>query len=129
MLNEERIKQMTRIAIIEQNSTRKLHPYLHYRRKDYISLCMLLHFIIGTIVFLLVCVGIAAYLVYTLVINVDIELFSTAGVQVLVAYAVYMLAYMLVIFRRSSKRYDEGAAVAKRLRKRYKALESISQQQ
>ncbi len=127
MLSEERIKQMTRIAIIEQNNTRKLHPFLHYRRKDYISICMILHLIIGTVVFMAVCAGVAAYLVYSLVINVDFDLFSTAGIEVLVAYVIYILAYMLIIFRRSRKRYDEGVAVAKQLRKRYKTLESISQ--
>ncbi len=123
MLNESRIKLMTRTAILEQNGAKDLDPYLRYRRQDYIGLCMLAHLILGTAVFGAVCVGMAAYLVYNYVINVDMELFSTAGIGMLMAYSIYIITYLLIVYLRSSRRYDKGAALARTLRKHYSALD------
>ena len=42
MLNEERVKQMTKIAMFEQREKRDILPMMHYGKRDYLALHLIL---------------------------------------------------------------------------------------
>ena len=51
MLNEERIRSMTRLAIYENNEGKKTIPLSHYYKSDYVSKSLMKSFVYGTISF------------------------------------------------------------------------------
>ncbi len=48
MLSEQRVMHMTKMAMIEDKQGRKLGPAIHYRKRDYLSLCTLGGVFLGT---------------------------------------------------------------------------------
>ena len=38
MLNEQRVRQMTKLAMFEKENGRKIQPALQYNKKDYVSM-------------------------------------------------------------------------------------------
>lgn len=53
MLNQERICEMTRLAIFDKTDGEECRPMIQYFRNDYIAKELLKSFITGTIAFLL----------------------------------------------------------------------------
>ena len=53
MINEDRVRHMTRIAIYEKEEGRNLNPMMHYSRKDYLALHTILNVVTGTVFYFL----------------------------------------------------------------------------
>ena len=51
MLSEQRVMHMTKMAMIEDKQGRKLGPAIHYRKRDYLSLCTLGGVFLGTLIY------------------------------------------------------------------------------
>lgn len=126
MLNEEKIRLMTDIAVFEKNNGRRMTGITGYFKSDYISRNMMR----GFLSYSLCCVLI---LVIWALFNMDIFL-STLGLDALVSltkrvvifYVTGLAIYMALIYKVYAKRYDYEArknriytAKLKHLDKRY----------
>lgn len=126
MLNEEKIRLMTDIAIFEKHNEHRMTGITRYFKSDYISRNMMR----GFLSFSLCCVLI---LITWGLLNVDLFL-STLGLDALVSiaeksvyfYLIGLVAYMALIYVVYSERYDQEArknriytAKLKHLDKRY----------
>lgn len=123
MLNEERIKLMTRMASYEAGEGRKNMNIGKYFRGDYIGIQVLKSIISATIAFaicfaLYVFYGFETYLqdVYKM------DLLEMAK-NILIVYAVFVVGYGIVSYIVYSRRYNQAR---KSLKKYYNNLKKLS---
>ena len=83
MINEEKVKIMTKLAMYEQGKGRKYLPVSRYYRSDYIGLAMIKNFFLVTIGYCLILAGIAAYFAEYLIDNVHKMNLVSLGVEVI----------------------------------------------
>ncbi len=108
MLNEERIRLMTKMAAYEENEGKKTIPISNYFRGDYISFQVVKGAISATIAFALV---IAMYVYYDLEIFLeDIYKMDLVALlkTVLTTYACILIGYMLISYIVYSYRYTKA---------------------
>jgi ABC-type bacteriocin/lantibiotic exporter with double-glycine peptidase domain len=129
MLSEERVKLMTRMAMFEKKEGRKLQPAKKYKKRDYISLCTIRGFLLGTLVYGLVYLGILAVLFTTVMLNLSIMNILVCLVLGILLYVLYLFFYLGLIRRRAARHYDAGKRRMKKLRQWYLQLEQIYQKE
>ena len=129
MLNEERVKHMTRMAMVEEKENRKLRPVLYYSKKDYLSLCTIGGVFAGTLVYGILYVGAVAILFGTFFVNLSLVGLILGILLGLVLYVLYLYYYLRSVRRRARKRYDEGAALVRQLRRDYRILNEMYQKE
>lgn len=101
MLNEERIKLMTKLALYEQKEGKKDIPMSRYYKGDYVSYHMIRSGILATIGFLLcVAVWFAFHLSYFMEENniVKLDVMTAIGKNVLIIYILFMAAYQAITY-------------------------------
>jgi Flp pilus assembly protein TadB len=125
MLSEERVKLMTRMAMCEEKEGRKIQPAKKYRKRDYVSLCTIGGFFLGTICYGVVYLGILAVLFSTVLINLHLLTFLICVIAGILLYILYMYLYLQSVRKRARHRYDEGMELIKKLRQDYLRLEEI----
>ena len=118
MLNEERIRSMTKLAIYETNEGKKIIPLSHYYKSDYVSKSLMKTFVYGTISF-----GImfGMWMIY----QMDNAKKSTFGgnleefiIQVILLYLIFMILYLLITYIYASITFSKS----KKSIKKYLAL-------
>ena len=123
MLNEERIKLMTKMASYEANEGKRNASIGNYYRGDYISKQVIKSIICATIAFIVV---FALYVLY------DFELFMSeiynmdllqAGKMILVAYVAFTLVYSIISYLVYTTRYGKAK---KRLKTYYNNLKKLA---
>lgn len=123
MLNEERIKLMTKMASYEQREGRKNVSIGNYFRSDYISIQVLKALGSATIAFLII---FALYIFYDFEVFMQdiykMDLFSFAR-NVLMYYVFFVAAYGVVAYLVCSSRY---AKVKKSLKCYYQNLKKLN---
>lgn len=129
MINEERVRHMTKIAIYEKEEGRSLAPMMHYSRKDYLALHTILSFITGTVFYLLLYAGTVMLLLMEVLPNLHTILVIIGAVIGFLVYIIYMYFYLRLMHRRAEQRYDRGRQKLKRLAGEYKILEEMYQQE
>ncbi len=98
MINEKKVRLMTKLAAYEQREGKKYTPIINYFRTDYISLHMLKSFVAGTIAFASV---IGVYFFYNFevimgdIYNIDLLAF---GKKMLTVYIICMAVYLLITY-------------------------------
>ncbi len=126
MLNEDKIRLMTSIAMFEKREGRAIFPASRYFKNDYISSRMLRSFFFYTFSYLLCMLVWVLYHLERLLNAIDLDevigLAKTAGLLYLAGLAVYLFVTFLVY----RKRYEYArrgmkvyVAKLKRLEKRY----------
>lgn len=125
MLSEERVKHMTKMAILEKREGRKLQPALKYRKKDYLEMCVIINVFLGTLVYGILYLLVIGVLFSTVLMNLRIFSFVLCLVLGLLFYVIYMYLYLKSIRKKYTRKYDEGLEVAKELRRHYQILEQM----
>lgn len=105
MINEEKVKVMTKLAMYEQGEGRKYLPISKYYRSDYIGLALIKNFFLVTIGYALVLAGIAAYFSEYLLNNIHKMNLVSLGVSVLVGYLILLAAYSALTYIQYSVKY------------------------
>ena len=114
MLNEERIRLMTKMASYEAGEGKEHMPIKQYYRKDYISFEMMKTFVTSTVAFgiLFVC-----WVIY----NMDSLADFLAGkelpdlaVSILIKYAAFICVYQVIAYLVYSRRYKKVTASMKK---------------
>lgn len=123
MLNEDRIKLMTRMASYEANEGKKMIPIGNYFRNDYISFQLVKTAISATVAFGLI---LAAYIYYDYesflqdIYKIDMMALAKTIVTI---YATAVGCYMLIAYIVYSYRYSQAK---KSLKNYYQALKKLS---
>ncbi len=125
MLNQERVCEMTRLAIFDQNEGEECKPMIQYFRSDYVGKELLRSLFYGTMAFGL------AFVMWVLC-NVE-ELLETLTFATLQEIAVeagkyyigFMAVYLLVTVIVYQRRYTIGR---KKLKKYYAHLKNVEKQ-
>ena len=123
MLNEEKIKLMTRMAAYEENEGKRSMQIGNYFRSDYIGLQVMKSVISATIAFAIV---IAMYIFYDFESVIkeiyQVDLLAT-GKQILIAYVVFVGSYAVITYIIYAYRYTKAK---KSLKKYYTHLTELS---
>ena len=122
MINEERVKHMTSMAIFEKELGPEYQPMLRYSRKEYVALYGWGGFLTGTLFFGIIYVAIIIYIAGNVLENITtmyILLMILAG---MLAYALYIIIHVHNTRRRAAKQYRKGKRLIKELALRYSKL-------
>lgn len=108
MLNEERIKLMSRMAAYEENEGRHNMAIGNYFRSDYISLQLLKSVISATITYVII-LGIFTFYDFETVMKemYQVDLLAT-GKQLLLYYVIFTGIYTLISYIVYSYRYNRA---------------------
>lgn len=108
MINEERVRQLYKVAMYEQREE-KLHRQIgKYYRSDYIGKEILKSIFTGSVayIFLLVLVAVSQWEKYMSMVNqMDI---SSMLMPLLVVYVAYMAVYLIVTYMFFKVRYEDN---------------------
>lgn len=129
MLSEERVKHMTKIAMFEQKEMKKIQPVLKYRKKDYLSICMLANVFLASFLYLAAYGLVVVLLFSTVFTNLHMIGLVLGLVLGILLYIVYMYFYLGYIRKQYVRRYDEGVELTKTLRREYQALLKMYEQE
>lgn len=125
MVNEEKVRMMTKIAIYEEGRGRKTLPMGEYYRRDYISKQLIKSLFLGTIAF---CICVALWIGYgfdyliTYFVSLDI---SHMLLVMLMLFTAFMTIYLLFTYILSARNYRRGMKSRKVYEKALKRLESM----
>lgn len=122
MINEDRVRHMTSIAIFEKELGPEYQPMLRYSKKEYVALHGWGGFLAGTLFFVAIYIGIVLYIAGNLLDNITtmyILLMILAG---MLAYALYIIIHVHNTRRRAAKQYRRGKRLIKELAAKYSKL-------
>ena len=111
MLNEEKIRQMTELALLKKRKGEQMFEIDNYFKEDYVGKQMLKSFFIYTFCFILIIVLAVLYNLEDLVISVNtVGMYS---VFYIVIYILGLIAFEMITYRFFSKKYDEAQRILK----------------
>ena len=105
MINEEKVKVMTKIAMYEQGEGKKYLPISKYYRSDYIGLALIKNFFLVTLGYLLVIAAVAAYFGEYLMENIHKMNLVAMGIYIIVGYVAALIAYSVLTYIQYSVKY------------------------
>ncbi|MCR5272874.1 MAG: hypothetical protein K6E13_07825 [Lachnospiraceae bacterium] len=108
MVNEDKIKAMTKLAVYDQRESRKCAPMVEYFRSDYIGKELLKSFVMGTIAYMLLT---AVWLLNNadeLIANLYRLDFMELGLDILQKYVGFCVVYMIITYIVYAVRYSRG---------------------
>ncbi len=106
MLNNDKIRLMTKLALYEQKEGKKDIAGGKYYRSDYVSLAMINSAIIATLAYILILGSIVLVNIETVLSVMTAFDMLELGRIVVVAYIIYMLIYLTITYIISRLRYD-----------------------
>ena len=126
MLNEEKIRLMTGIAMFEKKAEKESFPVNRYFKSDYVGIHMIRSFISYTITCILCFTLWLLYQFEDILNTMDIEVLISWGRTIGIYYAAGLVIYLLITHRVYSRRYDAALknmkiyqAKLRRLERRY----------
>lgn len=108
MINEERVKQLYKIALYEQSNGREQQQFGQYYQADYIGKEMIKSIFTGTIAFGCMCIlwVLGTWEEFLDSIN-NLQVVGTA-VRVVIVYVIFMILYLAATYVIYLLRYREG---------------------
>ncbi len=125
MLSEKRVIKMTRMAMDEKNDARYYLPVANISKKDYVGAYGVVAFIIGTITYAAILLGVMAVLFNSVIVNIDETLILLIGVLGILGYLFHLFLYIFFTRRRAAKRYKVGREALERRIRSIRELEEI----
>ena len=123
MINEEKVKIMTKIAMYEQGKGRRYLPVSKYYRSDYIGLTLIKNSFLVTIGYALAIAAVAVYFGEYLMENIHKMNLVSMGIYIIVGYAVVLVVYSVLTYIQYSVRYYKAK---KSVREYYSQLTELS---
>lgn len=108
MLNEEKVKVMTRLSMYEHGEGRKYLPVSKYYRSDYIGLALIKNFFLVTIGYVLILAGVAAYFAEYLMDNIHKMNLVNLGIYAILGYVGMLIFYSILTYVQYSIRYHRA---------------------
>ncbi len=126
MLNEERIRLMTKMASYETREGKEHMPIKQYYRRDYISYEMMKTFVTSTIAFGILFLCWVIYKMDSLADFLTGKELPDVAVSILIKYAVFICIYQVIAYFVYSRRYKRATAS---MRKYYATLKKVERLQ
>ena len=126
MINEEKVKIMTKLAMYEQGKGRKYLPVSKYYRSDYIGLALIKNFFLVTIGYCLSVAAVAVYFGEYLLENIHKMNLIMLGVYIVIGYLIVLVAYSVLTYYRAKKSVREYYSQLTELNKIYAREEKKS---
>ncbi|MCI8635491.1 MAG: hypothetical protein HFJ05_07810 [Eubacterium sp.] len=114
MLNQERVCEMTRLAIFDQGEGRECRPMIQYFRKDYIARELLKSFITGTVAFFVCVAALGLYHLEELMEQINILDIPKLAVRGILIYMACMAVYLSITYAVYHIRYTKGRQKVKK---------------
>nr|WP_294658617.1 hypothetical protein [uncultured Blautia sp.] len=105
MINEEKVKIMTKLAMYEQGKGKKYLPISRYYRSDYIGLALIKNFFLVTFGYVLIVAAVAVYFGDFLLENIHKMNMITLGIYLVAGYVIVLVAYSVLTYIQYSLRY------------------------
>ena len=105
MINEEKVKIMTKLAMYEQGRGRKHLPVSRYYRSDYIGLALIKNFFLVTIGYVLIVAAVAVYFGEYLLENIHKMNLIMLGVYIVIGYLIVLVMYSILTYIQYSVKY------------------------
>ena len=105
MINEEKVKIMTKIAMYEQGKGRKYLPVSKYYRSDYIGLALIKNFFLVTIGYIMAVAAVAVYFGEHLMENLHKMNLVSMGVYIIAGYVAALVGYSILTYIQYSVKY------------------------
>lgn len=129
MINEERVRQMTRMAIYEEGEGKHYIPMTQYFRHDYVGKELVKSVITGTIAFLLFCVIYVSCELEYFMDNINKLDIMGFGTEIFLYYIIFMATYLIVTYVVYNVRYTVGRAHIKQFYTHLKKVNRIYEQE
>ena len=125
MLNEEKVKIMSHLAMYEKGEGRRYLPVSRYYRSDYIGLALIKNFFLVTIGYVLGLAGVAAYFSEYLMDNVNKINLIAVGIYIVVGYVIVLVVYSILTYIQYSVKYHRAKKSVKEYYQDLTRLEKI----
>jgi len=125
MLNEDRVRHMTKMAMFEKETGRKIQPALQYSKRDYISMRLSRGIISGTLIYMLAFGAIFILLFATVFTNMHVFIALLLLLVGVLLYIIFLYYYLHSIRRHAKKEYQVAAKDVKKLQKDLQLLEEM----
>ena len=124
MINEEKVKQLYRVALHEQEEEKQHRQIGRYYRNDYIAKEMLKSIFTGTMAYLFMSALWLAADWRNVLERIDEKEFFSIGMPAVVIYVIYMVVYLLITYMVYKANYAESS---KRIKKYETELMHLNQ--
>lgn len=105
MVNENKVRLMTQIAIYEKHEGRQYLPVSKYYRSDYIGLALIKNFFIVTFGYVMILACLAVYYLEYLLNNIHRMNLLILGSELLIGYALMLIVFSVFTYVQYSVRY------------------------
>lgn len=124
MIQQEKLKTMTQLALYEKKKKKQDISVYHYERQDYIHFKSLKTMIAATAAFLIIVGFVAAWNIEVIISHFDTYDYKKIGLAVLAAYLVFLFFYTKITAGRSQEQYN---LVRPRIRRYYRNLKKMEE--
>lgn len=129
MLNEKKIKLMTKLALFEEKEGKENIKLDQYYRIDYIRYQVMKTMVSVTIGYLLILLSIIIYQAEYLLDNITTIHYKTIGIYALFVYLFVLILYSFIIGIISYFNYERSKKKMKRYKKNLKTLRQFYQEE
>ena len=134
MLNEDKIRLMTGIAMYDKKAEKDIFPVSRYFKSDFISSHMIRSFLTYTFAFLIFLAVWILYQIEDIFNSMDITVLISSAKYIGILYAAGLFLYSLVTYLVYAKRYETASkslrvyqAKLRRLEKKYSSQDGQSE--
>lgn len=125
MLNKDRIRLMTRLAVYEQGEGKEYIPMSRYRRKDYVAVQMIKTYICSTIAFGILSLLRILYEAETWLETLYQMDYQEYAIDILIQYLFFTVVYQAIAWVIYSRHYQKGQKNLKQYHSRLKKVEKL----
>ena len=129
MINEEKVKIMTKLAMYEQGKGRKYLPVSRYYRSDYIGLALFRNFFLASIGYLVILLLVGAYFAEFLAEHLHTLNVTWIGMMIVGGYLVTIGVYSVVTYTLHTIRYGRAQKGAAAYERRLRELEALYEEE
>ena len=123
MLNENKVKMMTKMAIYEKNEGKKMLRTAKYYKGDYVSLAVLKSTIATTFAFIIVALMVVLCNTESIIRQINSMDYAALGKKIVVYYVLSLIVYAVISGIYSAYQYDKTRSGIKKYVMRLNKLE------
>lgn len=129
MLNEERIRLMTKMAAYEAGEGKEYMPIKQYYRRDYVSYEMIKTFITSTISFGILFLFWMIYKMEDLTEFLKGRDLPELGMQIIIRYVIFVCVYQIIAYAVYTRRYRKATVSVKEYYTTLKKVERLQEKE
>lgn len=125
MINQERVREMTKLAVYEKQEGKKHSIAMRYFRSDFTARHLLKAFVCATVVYGLFFIMWCVYHIETLLQDLDTMDLIGFGIAVLIRYLFFVAVYLFIVDIYANMFYAKCQRSTKRYYRRLRRLERL----